>query len=219
MFKYYEIITKKDKMINESKMSVSTDFNDRNAQEQLLNSIFGNNWDKSNNFFDMKLTTIDDYSFLTYKIEKIPGGVITIIKDKSPVVKYKYLINFSKGAETAYEILDKTTYIDGTSKIENRSVVKTLSISDNMKIVEVNLLNKNNGEYSNHEYTLYKKNDDIISFLSHGQMWMKGQESYEARLSVITKNIYDTNIAIDNKLNMILNDEEIKEYKIKRKGR
>lgn len=220
MIEYYDIMDKMNQLIEQSKSRVIgyRDINTREEQEKVLNSLYGVNWESDYYFSNMKYVNIDDKTFLTYDQKKddevINNHVMVMIKDEKPLFKCEYLIN--SGTNITYELIKKTSYIEGTSRVKNKIELKKMSNGD-FSESEVYVLNEKNGEYSKHEYTLYSMKNDIYAFVNHGIRWVQGQETFDSRLAIIEDNIKKATMAVESSICSLLDDDHVKVYEISRK--
>ena len=107
---------------------------------------------------------------------------------------------------------------DGT---ENKDDILAAILNINgIKINDIDITNvyTNEGNYtSTHSYVTYVKDDEIMGFQCHGDLWWPSRESYFQRLEVIEKNIDNVNSKIGSRIDAILGEDDIKKYEIHRK--
>lgn len=222
MIEYYDIMNKMNQLIEKSKSRVIgyREISTREEQEEILNSLYGINWEREYCFSNMRLVNIDDKTFLTYDQKKdeevIDSHIMIMVKEGKPLFKCESLINANNVSNTAYELIKKTSYIEGTSRVKSKIELKKMSNGD-FSESEVYILNEKGGEYSKHEYTLYSMKDNIYAFVNHGIRWVQGQESFDSRLAIIEDNIKKATMSVENNICSLLDDDKTKIYEIKRK--
>lgn len=223
MIDILEVMAKMFELENKNYVTLLHTYKDRKKQENVLNSIFGDNWNKDVEIDKIDVQESGEYAFITYNTKFLEKNISTrnIIALKNDVMAFRIeeLKNWNIASESFYQEKMYASY-DESGKIENRIRINSWEPDlKNVIIEEVNILNKQANEYTRHNYTLCRVNDKVISFTNHNQRWQQGEESFTQRLNSIENNITSTELAINARINETLDPDKVKVYTIKRKVR
>ena len=84
----------------------------------------------------------------------------------------------------------------------------------------MNVYTGENNYVSTHNYKIHIKNGMVIDFVNNRypeEKWERDHDSFYSRLDIIEKNIDKVNDKIENRIDSILGNDNVKEYTINRK--
>lgn len=228
MLDYFDITEKINELRSKSNVTVTNNITDKYEKDSLLRKVFKNKYHEELDIFNMTLEQLDKYSILSYCTKEMTPSVekinIVILDKQTPLLKvesYSEWYRNNPGVETEEYVY--SVYDEDSSKLKNRLKVKN-SILDGMVVKEIKILNKQEDgirSYTRHNYRIYTnvRNNEVLGFVNHDKVWLKGALSFEQRLATINENINKVSNIISDSFEELVNGEKVKQYEIKRKNK
>lgn len=218
----YDNVKNKIEEFCEGKVKIEKKIMNEEEIRELLFSIFGN--------VELNVTVKDFYisellgdmcllKYMTVNNEnKKETETMVLVKNDCPLFKiesYKQENN-----EINYVIDSYCTYEQNSHYLMNRINIETLS-NDLFKTCAVRILNRASLDirsYYRKDYTFYINSGKVISFKTDDKMFIDGESNFENMLDVATKLVDKTSARIINHLDNIILEDNVKEYRIRRKN-
>lgn len=209
----YEKIKEKIENYYKNKINIEISITDQKEKKDILTNLVKSNIiDKDYGLF--KMIELDDVIILEYEEidlnKRKKTDNIIVINEQHGMFKIEH-----------YEPVNNFYYKEDTISTYglDKRLINRISVKDMSSLTEIKLLDKNlvTDEYYKKNYTFLKNEDEIISLKINNEMYLKGENSFENRFQATTNLISQVYNKVNDKLDIVLGIENVKEYHILRK--